>query len=117
MADQATDLARLGLAVMAAAEVPNFLAGLLPSLMTIGRFAAEPRDRAKLRRGEVVGSALSLAIGVGASLIANDPLPFVMTAGVLLILLWEYERAIAEAQAPGSGAMPINQQGLSWNPS
>ena len=108
MADQKT-LAMAGLAIMAAAEVPNFLAGLLPSTMTIGRFAAEPADRARLRRSEVVGSALAISVGIGASLIGESPIPFALTLLVLAVLLYEYERAIQGAQESGT-AMPINAQ-------
>lgn len=105
-------LAVAGLAIMAASEVPNFLAGLLPSTMTIGRFAADPIDRARLRRSELVGSALAVGVGVGSSLVANDPTPFVFVMVVLGIMLFEYERAIRSAQESGT-AVPINQQ---WAP-
>ncbi|HEY2089886.1 MAG TPA: hypothetical protein VGH54_28180 [Mycobacterium sp.] len=94
---------------MAAAEVPNFLAGLLPSTMTIGRFAADPVDRGRLRRSEVVGSALAVTVGVGASLIGQSPYPLLLTLLVLGVLLYEYERAIRSAQQSGT-ATPINQQ-------
>jgi hypothetical protein len=107
MAANADTLAMAGLAIMAAAEVPNFLAGLLPSTMTIGRFAAEPEDRARLRRSEVVGSALAAGVGVGASLIGRSPLPLLLTLAVLVILLYEYERAIRGARDSGR-AVPIS---------
>lgn len=100
-------LALAGLAIMAAAEVPNFLAGLLPSTMTIGRFAADPIDRMRLRRSEIVGSGLAVAVGIGASLVGGHPLPFFLTMAVLAVLLYEYERAIRSAQK-GGAAMPIN---------
>lgn len=103
----ADQLALAGLAIMAAAEVPNFLAGLLPSTMTIGRFAADPVDRGRLRRSEIVGSALAIGVGVGASLVGGHPLPFVLTLGVLVVLLYEYERAIRSARVSGN-AVPIN---------
>lgn len=106
MADAET-LAMAGLAIMAAAEVPNFLAGLLPSTMTIGRFAADPVDRARLRRSEAVGSALAVAVGVGASLIGQSPIPLLLTLAVLAVLLYEYERAIRGAKESGR-ATPIN---------
>ena len=110
----ASSVAVAGLAIMAASEVPNFLAGLLPSTMTIGRFAAEPQDRARLRRSEVVGSALALGVGVGCALVANNPAPFIMVLAVLAVMLFEYERAIRTAQESGS-AVPINAQGApSW---
>jgi hypothetical protein len=105
----ATQLALAGLGIMAASEVPNFLAGLLPSTMTIGRFAADPADRARLRRSEVVGSALAIGVGVGTSLVAESPIPFIMVMVVLVILLYEYERAIKQAMTEGT-AQPINAQ-------
>jgi hypothetical protein len=105
----ATQLALAGLGIMAAAEVPNFLAGLLPSTMTIGRFGAEDADRARLRRSEVVGSALAIGVGIGTSLVAESPIPFVMVMAVLVILLFEYERAIRQAMTEGT-ARPINAQ-------
>lgn len=105
----AETLAVAGLAIMAASEVPNFLAGLLPSTMTIGRFAAEPEDRLRLRRSEVVGSALALGVGIGCSLVADSPTPFMFVLGVLIIMLYEYERAIRDAQKGGK-AVPIDQQ-------
>lgn len=108
MAD-ATQLALTKLGIITASEVPNFLAGLLPSTMTIGRFAADPEDRARLRRSEVVGSALAIGVGVGTSLVAESPIPFIMVMAVLVILLYEYERAIRTAQESGT-AQPINAQ-------
>jgi hypothetical protein len=109
MAADQQKIAMLGLGIMAAAEVPNFLAGMLPSTMTIGRFAAEPADRLRLRRGEVVGGALSVSVGIAASLIGESPMPFLLTMVVLAVLIYEYERAIRLAQAEGT-AQPINAQ-------
>jgi hypothetical protein len=84
----------LGLAILAAAEVPNFLAGMLPSLMTIRRFGADDHDVAALRQGEVIGSTLALAVGIGASLVADSPWPFAATLLVLAAMLAAYEHAI-----------------------
>lgn len=98
---------RVGLALLSAAEVPNFLAGMLPSLMTIQRFGAEDLDRAALRRGLVAGSVLSLGVGFAASLVAHDALPFFMTGTVLVALIIMYEHAIRN---PNPTATPINQQ-------
>lgn len=98
---------RVGLAVLAAAEVPNFLAGLLPSLMTIQRFGAQEEDRAALRRGMIIGSAMSLAVGLGASMVAHDPLPFVATFLVLTGMVAAYENAIRH---PHPSAKPIDDQ-------
>lgn len=98
----------VGMAVLTATAVPNNLAGMLPSLMTIQRFGAEDVDRKALRRGEVLGSAVSLAEGVAASLLTGSWLPTLATVIVLGIYLAAYEHAI---QNPAEDATPIDQQG------
>lgn len=90
------NIQQLGLVILSAAEVPNFLAGMLPSLMTIRTFADDPEQIAALRRGEVVGSALALGVGAGASLVADSPAPFLACTAVLAVLLYEYEKAMRE---------------------
>jgi hypothetical protein len=100
--------AMLGLAILAASEVPNFLAGMLPSLMTIQRFGAEEEDLRSLRRGELIGSVLALGVGFGATLVADSPWPFLATGVVLVIMLGAYEHAIRN---PHPAATPINRQG------
>lgn len=87
----------LGLTLLAADSVPNFLAGMMPSLFTIRTFAGQrdPDKMAALRRGELVGSAMALTAGLGASLVADSPAPFLACAGYLAWILYEYERAIA----------------------
>jgi hypothetical protein len=96
----------LGLSLLAATAVPNFLAGLLPSLMTIQRFGADELDRAALRRGQALGSSLALATGLGASLVSESPAPLVTTIVVLAILLAAYEHALRH---PVAGARPIDE--------
>lgn len=97
--------ATVGLALLAAGEVPNFLAGMLPSLMTIRRFGADDMDKQALRQGEIAGSILALMVGVGASYAANTPVPAIATVVVLGIMLVMYEHAI---QNPHPDAKPIN---------
>lgn len=94
--------------LLAAGEVPNFLAGMLPSLMTIQRFGADDQDRAALRRGELAGSILALGVGVGASMAAGSTMPAAATIIVLVVMLGLYEHAIRN---PRPDARPINDQG------
>lgn len=109
MADvDVTTASKVGLMLLAASEVPNFLAGMLPSLMTIRRFSADERDTATLRRGEVAGSALSLAVGAGASIVARSWLPMIATGTILVVMLAMYEHAIRN---PHEDAKPISDQG------
>jgi hypothetical protein len=94
----------LGLTMQVIGEVPNYLAGLLPSLLTIGRFSSNPKDRAKLRRGEIVGLSLIASVTIGATIVlkANKAeywyLPLLGAGAVSVVLIHEYERAIHSAQ-------------------
>lgn len=97
--------ATVGLALLAAGEVPNFLAGMLPSLMTIRRFGADEMDAKALRQGEMAGAVLALMVGVGASYAANNPAPAIATVVILVIMLLMYEHAIRN---PHPNAKPIN---------
>lgn len=106
MADRPST-ATIGLALLAAGEVPNFLAGMLPSLMTIQRFGADEHDRKALRRGELAGSVLALGVGLGAALASNDAMPAVATIAVLVVMLGLYEHAIRN---PRPGARSIDDQ-------
>lgn len=98
----------VGLALLAAGEVPNFLAGALPSFLTIGRFAADDHDRWKLRVGEILGGGMAILVAVGASLAAGSVLPLVMAAGVLVVMLAGYEWAIRHPHPEATG---MNEQG------
>jgi hypothetical protein len=97
-----------GACLLAASEVPNFLAGALPSFMTIGRFAASEEDVSRLRDGEVWASVPIIAVGVGASLVFESYWPALVTAVTALYYYMGYERHIRN---PSSNAQPINSEG------
>lgn len=86
---------QLGLVILAVSEVPNFLAGVLPSLFTIRTFSDDPEKVRALRHGELVGGLMSLAVGAGASLVSRSLVPFVACAATLGVFLYQYESAIA----------------------
>lgn len=88
-----------GLTLLAAAEVPNFLAGMAPSLFTLQHMtgksqAHEAEARLSMHRAYIVGGGLSLAVGAGASLIAGSWLPVIACVFVLVILIAQYEWAL-----------------------
>jgi hypothetical protein len=86
----------IGLTILTIAEVPNFFSGLLPSLFTIGTFADEESAETEywIRRGEINAAGLSLALGLGSSLISKSPLPFVGSIAMCAFLIYHYETAL-----------------------
>src|SRR3954468_13432759 len=91
-----------GLAMLAVAEVPQVMSAFLPSPATARMGFNEGEDYQErvryLRRGEVVGSAVSLTLALAITMITRPALgnaawgPFIGATVVLGIFLWEYER-------------------------
>lgn len=97
---------QVALTVLVVAEVPNFWSGFLPSLFTIATFSGSDPEKAAhtkrwIRRGEVQAAGLSVALGISASLLAEEAWPFI---GVLLMigyLAFQYENALKLGLAQG----------------
>jgi hypothetical protein len=90
------------------AEVPNFWSGFLPSLFTIATFSGGDKDKAAhtkrwIRRGEIQATGLSLALGIAASLLAEDPWPFVGVMLMIGYLGYQYEHALKMGLDDGPG--------------
>jgi hypothetical protein len=70
-----------------------------------------------LRRGELVGSAVSLTLALAITLLMRERLgaqawgPFIGATAVLAIFLCEYERAIRAAARDGGGQAPAAAAG------
>lgn len=102
-----------GLAMLAVAEVPQVMSAFLPSPATARMGFNEGEDYMEriryLRRGEIVGGAVSLILALAITLITRPKVgdaawgPFVGASVVLAIFLFEYERAIRAALEDAGG--------------
>lgn len=90
----------IALTLLVIAEVPNMFSGLLPSLFTIGTFSDnEDADTLYwIRRGEINALALSLTLGLGASIISHRALPFIGCIGMSAFLIYHYEDALRKGR-------------------
>lgn len=89
----------VALTVLVVAEVPNFWSGFLPSLFTIATFSGGDEEKAAhtkrwIRRGEIQAVGLSVALGISASLLAEEPWPFIGVAFLIVYLGYQYEHAL-----------------------
>lgn len=86
----------LGLAILTVAEVSQFFSTLLPDLPSIADYSGDESGTALywVRRGEVNALCLSLLLGVGASMLAKNPLPFFGCAAMSAYLIYQYEHAL-----------------------
>lgn len=97
----------IGLALLAAADVPAMISAACPSFMTISRFSGDDHDVAVLRQGEVLGAGLGLMLAAGASLAAHSWLPIIAAGVVAVIYTYMIEWHIAH---PHPSAAPIDAQ-------
>lgn len=106
--------ADVGLIIMGLSTPPAVMSCFLPSPSTAydkasGQISSGPASMALLRRGELLGSAVAVGIGAGASLAALDtmgPSAAWIFAGVLITLglfLWEYESAFRRGRRDAEG--------------
>jgi hypothetical protein len=90
----------IALAIITIAEVPNFFSGLLPSLFTIGHFSNDESEESIywIRRGEINALGLSLALGLGSSLLSKSAAPFIGSVLMSAFLIYHYETALRSGQ-------------------
>lgn len=98
-----------GACLLAASEVPNFLAGALPSFMTIKKFAADAEAVRTLRFAEVFAAPPVVAVGLGAALVFGSWWPALVTAVTAAYYYTGYELHIRN---PSGQAVPINEQNM-----
>lgn len=108
----------LGLSFLIAFEVPNLFSGLLPSLFTISTFSSSDPDKAAhtkrwIRRGEIQAGVVSLGLGVGGTIVTKTPWPLLLTIGMIVWLVWQYEAALRKGTG-GDG--PEMDMAAGYNP-
>jgi len=96
------------LTILTIAEIPNFWSGFLPSLFTISTFSGGDAEKVRhtrewIRKGEMQAAGLSLALGIGAAILAQEPWPLLGTIGMIGYLAWQYENALSKGCKSGPG--------------
>ena len=94
-----------GATILVATSMPNFYSGLLPSKMTISRFAHSDFDRMRLRQGIAVATVMGVAESVAIGFMFESWVPVLAGLAVVGVLIWQYEDAIRNPH-PENG--PIN---------
>ena len=105
MADKET----VGLVILGLTAPSAVLSCYLPSPSTAydksaGSISSGPESIKLLKRGEIIGSAVALAIAAGATLLASEDLGpaaawiFIGAVALLALFLWEYESAFRKGE-------------------
>jgi hypothetical protein len=110
----------VALTVLVVAEVPNFWSGFLPSLFTIATFSGGDEEKVAhtkrwIRRGELQATGLSIALGIAAALLAEEPWPFVGVILMILYLTYQYEHALKLGTTGEGMNSDMDKQGITLN--
>lgn len=103
------DTTTAGLVLLGMAEVPQVMSAFLPSPTTAYMGGTDPKRVAWLRRGEIVGGTVSMAIALSVTLLARkqvgDKAFWILggSAAILGAFLFEYERALRHGERDGQG--------------
>jgi len=105
---------QVALTVLVVSEVPNFWSGFLPSLFTIATFSGGDPEKVAhtkrwIRRGEIQATGLSIALGISASLLAEEPWPFIGVIALVIYLAYQYEHALKLGLSNGLAMDMANQ--------
>lgn len=96
------DAETMGLAALASGDAAAFLSGVNPSLFTIRTFQNDWGTSGDIRVGMILGNALALAVGFGATLVSQSWWPFVFTLSVAAVLDAAYEWALRNPRNAGT---------------
>lgn len=104
----------LAASILLITTVPNNYSGVLPSMFTISSdFFHEQGsiegNRKRIRQGEVIGSALTLAEGLAVSYLTGSALPFAMAVGIGIFLVGCYEYSLRN---PAALESPVVKAGI-----
>jgi hypothetical protein len=97
---------QIALTILVVSEVPNFWSGFLPSLFTIATFSGgderkQAHTKSWIRRGEIQALGLSIALGIAAAILAEEPWPFVGVLAICGYLIYQYEAALKLGMSQG----------------
>lgn len=117
--------ARVGTTLEVAALGPAIFAAFGPSFFTVRTFAGDPEGMHDIRVAEIMGTIMTMALGVGAGLAVDDvtgldPYPLLAAVGVSMVMVGMYEYALRHPHKNGKDmrdgaaqpAQPAGQIGL-----
>lgn len=104
----------LAASILLITTVPNNYSGVLPSMFTISsdffhEQGSAAGNRKRIRQGEVIGSALTLAEGLAVTYLTSSPLPFIMAVAIGAFLVGCYEYSLRN---PAALESPVVRSGF-----
>lgn len=102
MASSAERTASAGIFLMALAEAFNVYGALNSSPWTAENFGADPEKARSCRQYVLQADIVNLALGVGSSLVARSPWPFLGILVITVYMHYMYERALRKGRTAGS---------------
>lgn len=80
-----------GVSLLAVTQAVSVYTSLLPPVSTVRRADRDPSILADVRMAEMTGTALALGTGLLASVVTRSRTPFVVSAGIAVVMVVMYE--------------------------
>jgi hypothetical protein len=94
--------AEAGIFLMALAEAFNVYGALNSSPWTAENFGADPEKAKSCRAYVLQADLVNLALGVGTSLVAENPWPLIGIGLITVYMHWMYEKALKKGAVAGT---------------
>lgn len=102
MADNANAGAAAGMFLLAVGEAFNVYGAMNSSPWTAENFGADPEKARSCRRYVMLADFANIGLGIGASLVAQSPAPFLGILAITVYMHVMYERALKKGAVSGS---------------
>lgn len=94
--------AAAGIFLMALAEAFNVYGALNSSPWTAENFGADPEKARSCRKYVLQADLVNVALGVGTSLVAENPWPLIGIGLITVYMHWMYEKALKKGAVAGT---------------
>jgi hypothetical protein len=94
--------AAAGMFLLAVGEAFNVYGALNSSPWTAENFGADPEKARSCRRYVLYADVANIALGIGASLVAESPAPFIGILAITVYMHCMYEKALRKGKDSGS---------------
>lgn len=94
--------AAAGIFLMALAEAFNVYGALNSSPWTAENFGADAEKAASCRKYVLQADLVNVALGVGTSLVAENPWPLIGIGLITVYMHWMYEKALRKGAVAGT---------------
>lgn len=114
MAEGAGSAAAAGMFLLAVGEAFNVYGAMNSSPWTAASFGADPEKARLCRKYVIFADVANIALGIGASLVAESPAPLLGILGITIFMHCMYEDALRKGKEAGRAGWDSSTSANQW---